>query len=171
VTDHDIQFAVMLINSITFVALIWYCWETRRLRIIAQDQLEALSKPCLTIWADLRNQADAILSMNQAVGNTVVRGDDGSFVALNIGNGPALNVKYIFRTLDAEGRKPRADPSYVPTLLPAQKVALPQPINAYTGNYEIVFEFESFSGRSYQSIVTLNGRVLVAFQFQPARGE
>jgi len=166
VTDHDIQFTLIVINSATFIALIWYSFETMRLRRAAQDQLEALAKPCLTLWADLRNQADAILSMNQAVGNTVVRADDANFVVLNIGNGVALNVQYVFRRLDADAQRVRDDPSYLQTVLAGKNVTMPEPVNAYAGNYELIFQFESLGGVSYQSVVTLNGHVLVGFRFK-----
>ena len=55
VSDHHIQLGILIVGSLTFVALIWYAVETRRLRLAAQDQLEALAKPCLSLWADLRD--------------------------------------------------------------------------------------------------------------------
>jgi len=30
--------------------------------VAAMEQVEGLSKPCLTLWSDLRDQADAIMS-------------------------------------------------------------------------------------------------------------
>jgi hypothetical protein len=170
VTDHDIQFVLMLVNSATLITLIWYAFETMRLRRVAQDQLEALSKPCLTLWAELRDRADAIVSSNQAVGTTVVRAHDASFVVQNVGNGPALNVRYRFRPLDVQGRKPRPEPSYLQMVIAGEKVPLPEPVTSYIGKWELVFRFESFGGNAYESVVTLNERVLVGFQFEALRG-
>ena len=163
------QLALTAVNTATLLALLWYSFETRRLRIIAQDQLEALAKPCLTLWADLRNQTDAILSMDQAVGNTVIRTNDANFVVQNIGNGAALNIRYVFKALDADSRCPKDSPSYIQALLAGQKAALPEPINAFAGNYQLILRFEGFGGKAYESAVTLNGHVLVGFRFRPLR--
>ena len=125
-------------------------------------------KPCLTIWADLRDPAKAILEMNGAVGGTVARGDDGNFVVQNIGNGVALNVKYHFNSIDPPKAKSPARTSYLVNVLPAQKVRMPEPMNAsiYCGFCEVVFRFESIGGRQYQSTVTMNSHVLTGFEFR-----
>jgi hypothetical protein len=80
--------------------LIWYAIETMKLRMAAMEQVESMAKPCLTLWADLRDPTDAILEMHDAVGVMVVRGSDAQFVVQNIGTGIALNVSYYFRSLD-----------------------------------------------------------------------
>ncbi len=93
----------------------------------------------------LRNESDAILSRNNAVGNTVVRSDQGNFIVQNIRNGVALNVLYTFNSLD--GRKTSKDPSYLLNVLPGQPVTLPEPINAFPGDIELTFHFESIGGK------------------------
>jgi hypothetical protein len=99
-TDHQIQIAALVVNVAALVALVVYVLETRRIRQAAQDQIEGLAKPCLTLFAKLRDPDEAILEMNGAVGGTVVADNDGNFVVFNIGTGVALNVNYQFRNLD-----------------------------------------------------------------------
>jgi hypothetical protein len=125
-------------------------------------------KPCLTIWADLRDPAKAILEMNGAVGGTVARGDDGNFVVQNIGNGVALNVQYHFNSIDPPKATPPARTSYLVNVLPAQKVRMPEPMNPsiYCGTCEVLFRFESIGGRRYQSTVIMNSHVLTGFEFK-----
>jgi hypothetical protein len=156
----------LLIGLAALGFLIWYSVETMRLRKAATDQVEGMSKPCLTIWADLRDPTKAILEMDGAVGGTVARGDDGNFVVQNIGTGVALNVKYRFSSLDPPKAKSPTGSSYFVNVLPAQKVRMPNPINAYCGTCEVVFRFESIGGRRYQSTVTMNNQVLTGFEFK-----
>ena len=169
VSDHGIQLAILSVAALTLLALIWYAVETRRLRIAAHDQLEALAKPCLTLWSDLRDSGDALLSLHQAVGNTSIGDDAGQFVVQNIGNGVALNVRYTFRALDSDGKKQSEEPSYFLNILPCQKVRMPEPVSAFPGGYELRFQFESIGGRTYQSTITFNSRVLTHFKFDAAR--
>ena len=63
------------------------------------EQVEGMAKPCLALRAKLRNAADAILDMDDAVGAMVVRGEDAQFVVQNIGTGIALDVSYQLRNL------------------------------------------------------------------------
>jgi hypothetical protein len=109
------------------------------------------------------------LERNGAVGGTVVRGDDGNFVVQNIGNGVALNVKYHFNSLDPPEAKSPKQTSYFMNVLPAQKVRMPEPMNAsiYGGTCEAIFRFESIGGRRYQSTVTMDNHVLTRFEFKP----
>jgi hypothetical protein len=45
VPDHQIQLGLMIVNSLTFLALVCYTVETMRLRRAARDQVEGMSKP------------------------------------------------------------------------------------------------------------------------------
>lgn len=61
------------------IGLFWYVIETYRLRKISQRQLESLAKPCVLILEDadeIRNFADR---------NLIIK---------NVGNGPALNIRW-----------------------------------------------------------------------------
>lgn len=93
--------ANFIVGVLTLLVVFWYAWLTMKLKNVATDRVEAMAKPCLTIWAKLRDQVDAILEINGAVGDMVACGDDGNFVVQNIGTGVALNVTYRFNILDS----------------------------------------------------------------------
>lgn len=156
------------VGVLTLGVLFWYAWLTMKLKNAATEQVEAMAKPCLTIWAKLRSPVEAIQNIHGAVGGTVVRTDDGTFVAENIGTGVALNVTYRFNNLDAPDRNRLQEKSYLLNVLPRQRIAMPEPVNAsrYSGNCEVIFSFESIGGRHYQSTVTLNNKVLTAFRLK-----
>jgi hypothetical protein len=135
------------------------------------DQVEGLSKPCLTLYSGLRDGADAIMAMNGAVGNTVARGDQGSFVLQNIGNGIALNVRYQFLRVPREEVARQHHEHYLQHILATQKVTMPEPMTAYGDNWELHLEYQSIGGRRYNSIVTISNYVLTAFVFNPIAEE
>lgn len=64
-----LPFANFIVGVITLGVVFWYAWLTMLLRRAATDQVEAMAKPCLTIWAKLRDPVDAVLEMNGAVGD------------------------------------------------------------------------------------------------------
>lgn len=158
------------VGVLTLGVLFWYAWLTMKLKNAATEQVEAMAKPCLTIWAKLRSGDEAILNMHGAVGGMVVRADDGTFVAENIGTGVALNVTYRFNNLDAPEKNRPQEKGYLLNILPGQKVAMPEPINAspYCGSCQLIFSFQSIGGRSYESTVTMNNHVLTAFHLGKA---
>jgi len=164
-TDHNIQLVLMLVNSGTLAVIAIYTWETIRLRKAAWEQVESLAKPCLTLRSRLRDAADAILSTEGAVGNTEVHPENAAFVAKNIGNGIALNVKYFFRRSAHEGGA-ESHVRYIMAIQPGQCVEMPEPINVskYSGECELVFQYESISGRQYESVTGMNHHVLTHFR-------
>jgi hypothetical protein len=166
--DSFLPLANFIVGVATLGLVFWYAWLTMQLRNAATDQVEAMAKPCLTLSPKLRNQDDAILESNGAVGNTVAAGDNANFVVQNIGTGVALNVSYKFNDLDAPQGNRAREKSYLMNVLPAQRIAMPEPMNvsAYSGNCEVVFLFDSIGGRRYQSAVTMNAHVLTAFQLK-----
>ena len=64
-----IQAAMLGVQILALIALIWYAVETMKIRKAAQQQTEGTSKPCLTLWGDLREGADVILEMDGVAGN------------------------------------------------------------------------------------------------------
>jgi hypothetical protein len=158
-----------LVGVGAFGVLIWYAFETMKLRRAAMEQVESMAKPCVTLCAELRDQADAILDMEGAVGAMIVKTRDAQFLVQNIGTGIALNVSYQFRNLDSPQRPD--NPRYLFYVLLNQRVQLPETINASpcAGNCEVVFRFQSIGGRWYQSTVTMNNRVLTKFDFKPLK--
>jgi hypothetical protein len=176
-----VQILMLVIQFFALAGLIWYTVVTRGIRKssqdqvrvsqelikVAMDQVEGLSKPCLTLYSGLRDGADAILAMGGAVGNTVARGDQGSFVLQNVGNGIALNVSYQFLRVPREEIARQHHRRYVQHILAAQKVTMPEPMTAYGGDWELHIEYLSIGGRKYRSIVTISGpdHTLTALHF------
>jgi hypothetical protein len=175
-----IQAGMLAVQILALCGLVWYCVETRRLRVAAQkqieisqdlitasmDQVEGLSKPCLTLHSKLRDAKDAIMGVG-VVGNTEAEGDHGDFVVVNIGNGVALNVNFdfVYRGQYPD-RFPRRKLRYLQNVLVGQKVNMLTPMNPYNGGeFEVVFHYMSIGGRGYESRVMMNAFVLTEFRF------
>jgi hypothetical protein len=102
------------LTAATLGVLIWYAIETRRLRKAAaaqidvsqnllraaNDQAEGIAKPCLTIRGKLRDATKTLLNMDDAVGGVCVGDEGGHYVAVNIGNGIAMNVSYFSSSIE-----------------------------------------------------------------------
>jgi hypothetical protein len=124
----------LAVSAVTLGVLVWYALETLKLRVSAQeqvkvsqkllsaaeDQAEGTSKPCITIRAELRDPTDTLLHSDGAVGGSVAKDASGHYVAVNIGNGPALNVSYFFSArfnrarFCQSTRRCHSDEGYVP---------------------------------------------------------
>ena len=153
----------LILAVISLCYLIKYTNETVKLRALAQDQVEAPNKPCLTLATKLRDFRDTIVRQDGAVGSLEIESVDACFVLENIGTGVVLNASYFFRK-DSTNHSKR----YLPNVKVGQRIQMPEPINvsAYSGECKVVFEYESISGRKYESTVSLNNHVLTRFDFR-----
>lgn len=158
------QVAMLGVQILALIGLIYYAFETTKIRRASQQQVEAMSKPCLTLWGELRDGADPILEMHEAVGNIIAAADQGSYVVQNIGNGVALNVRYQFT-------RPNVAPAerYVPHLSPTGRATLAETIGGYNAEHQATFDYESISGRKYRTTIQLNHRVITSFSFEEVR--
>jgi hypothetical protein len=178
--DDFIRFANFIVGIAALGVLVWYAIETWKLRKAAEaqivvshdllkaanDQAEGMSRPCLTIRPQLRDMDHTLLHMDGAVGGTVVRDEAGHYVALNQGNGLALNVQYLFRVRpDADAAWKDIVNGYLQTVQPGEGVQMALMVNAYGGDHEITFRFQSLGGRWYESIVLIESRVLTKLTF------
>jgi hypothetical protein len=171
--DH-IQVAMLVVQILALTGLVWYTFETHKIRKASQqqvrisqdliraamDQVEGLSKPCLTLWSDLRDAQDAIAELH-AVGNLRARLDRGNFALHNIGNGIALNINYRMVRPDRPGQT-----RYLPNALAGQKITMPEPATAYGDEVEVIFEYQSIGDRHYRSTLRMDHHVLATFQFE-----
>jgi hypothetical protein len=165
-TQH-LPLANFVVLLLTLVALCIYTFYTKRIAKSATDQVEGMSRPCLTIFARLRDPVDVVSQVQGPAGGTVARGDDGNFVVQNIGTGVALNVTYHFENLDSPAPS-RREKTYFLNVPRCEGIRMPVPMNAsrYSGNCKVFFQFESIGGRHYQSTVTMNSHVLTAFKIE-----
>jgi hypothetical protein len=115
-----------------------YLWETRKLRIVGQQQVEAQYLPAV-----------------------VVRGESGQICLLNIGNGPALGIEW---RLKDPGTKPVFSESTMPgdhilSYLEADgkpKTTFLEP--ALLVNRELHCLYRSISGQQYVSVSTFTAK-------------
>jgi len=175
-SDHCIQFLMLIVQTLGVIGLAIYCFETYRIRKTSQDQLtasqavmqaamdqvEGLSKPCIAFSARLRDAVEAVMERHGAVGNIIVNPDGGSYVIQNIGNGPALNLRYFFTRPDV----PNPDWRYVPAVLATQRASLIETLGLYNAEHVATFEYESIGGRKYRSTIGLNHHVITVFNFE-----
>jgi hypothetical protein len=176
-----IQGGMLVVQLLAFCGLWTYVRYTRDLRKAAQnqvkvsqellraanDQTEGISRPYITIQAKLRDDSHTILDLEGAVGASVVKDEGGRYVAVNIGNGIALNVSYFFKVRrDCDQPWARKSQSYLQTIQLDQPVALALMINAYSGDHEITFLFQSLGGRWYESVVLIQSKVLTDSRFK-----
>lgn len=182
-SDHHIQFAMFIVQALAFLGLVAYCLETWRMRKAAQeqvrvsqelisasmDQVEGLSKPCLILDSQLRDAFDAAISIGPH-GNTVARDHNGNFVVHNVGNGIALNVVFQFFPKGEYARNYRwHKPRYLQNVLPGDKMSMLLLTSMFNGEQEVVFRYESISGRRYESVIEMSSLVLTGFRFGPGR--
>jgi hypothetical protein len=159
-----IQAAMLGVQILALIGLLYYASETTKIRKASQQQVEGMSKPCLTLWGELRDGADAILEMHEAVGSIVAAADRGSYVVQNVGNGVALNIRYSFTRPNVV-----AGVRYIPHLSPTGRATLVETIGGYNAEHEVTFDYESISGRKYRTTIQLNHRVITSFSFEEVR--
>lgn len=144
----------------------FYCFETWKIRLAAEGQLEAQRTPCLTFAATPRDGSEAILDMDGARGTMILNFVEGDAVLHNIGNGPAVNIGYV---LTSEGH-PRLD-GYVPFIPPAARASIPVARNSLQGRkYECSIQYDSLSFTRYETRVVVQNVVLTPpFRFGKAK--
>ncbi len=186
-SDRAIQLGMLAVQILALIGLtILYVWETWKLRKTSQeqvrisndliraamDQVEGLSKPCLTLWSELRDQKEAIMELGGVRGSTKAKDDHGDFVVQNIGNGFAANITYRFTEVEPSPNARKHHIRYIQNINAGQSMTMIEPVSAYAGLWNLTLHYESIGGRRYETLVTLNGLVLIAFTFREIdRGE
>ena len=174
-----VQWLTLGVQFLGLIGLALYVLETYRLRKASQeqvgvsqrligaamDQVEGLSKPCITLCSGIRDEADTILEIG-AVGSLVAWGRQGFFALENIGNGIALNVSYEFIPGNRAPERLRPGKRYVQNVSASHTISMVESINLFVGEWSVQFEYESIGGRKYRSIVSLTEKVLTRFQYE-----
>ena len=138
--------------------LAFYRIETWKIRRAAQSQLEALQTPCLTFSSAPRDGGDAILEMDGARGTMVLAFHEGDALLTNIGNGPAVNIEYVFT---AQGDPPRKLDGYVSSIPPGARVSIPVARNTLQGRQFVCsIQYDSLSFARYETKMTVHNLVL-----------
>jgi hypothetical protein len=153
------------IQCLIFGGLVWYAIETWRIRNIAQQQVEAAYKPCLTFSTGHREPTDAVLSTGGAVGDMVIQGFTGQVQLENIGSGPAFNIRYKLTPTNLDSTPARPS-GYVPSLKAAGPLVLPISLGLLSSQWECIILYESLSGCRYQTTLTTDNLVLTSIRFR-----
>ncbi len=93
----------------------------------------------------------------------VARTIAGRFAVENIGNGVALNVTY--RIIPENGSSGSSvHKSYIQNVLAGQRVSMPESTSNYaSGEYKVIFEYESIGARRYRTTLEMSDLALTAF--------
>lgn len=162
----------ILIQCLIFIGLIWYACETWKLRKTSQEQNETMQKPCLVLSVEERDYFNAKLSQggNNAGDKKLSKGKPNQYLLRNIGNGPALNVRYEVQYLGESKAQPAH--SYLPYVsqLKQEGIYLSSSEFNETSDSEITLSYGSLGKRCYESKIRIhreNGSlVAVDFRFR-----
>lgn len=160
--------ASLLVQSATLGALIWYAIETLRIRRASQEQAEAQQRPCLTLDTTSREYNEAVLGdMLGAIGGMIVAANHGNLALQNMGNGPAVNVRYEFSPLNPPQDANVARPHGYLQTIPAEQIFVMAVARTILQNltYAFVINYESLSGHKYETRIEVNNLVITAFHF------
>ena len=148
------------------IGLVIYCVETWKIRKAAEAQLEAQRTPCLTFAATPRDGADAVL--DGANRTMILNFDAGDAMLVNIGNGPAVNIEYVWT---AKGNPPRELRGYVPFIPPGGRATVPVARNSLQGRpFDCLIEYDSLSFTRYETKLVVENLVLTTpFHFGKAK--
>jgi len=159
--------ANLLVQFAILAVLIWYALETLRIRRASQEQAEAQQRPCLTLVTASREHGEAVLDMNGIVGGMIVAPREGNVALQNMGNGPAVNVRYEFNPVNPPQGANVARPRGYLQNIPAGGTFVMAVAREVLRNleYEFVTSYESLNGQNYESRIAINNLVLTNFHF------
>lgn len=133
---------------------------------VSLEQVEASHKPVVAFSTASRNPEEAVLDMGGAVGGMIVRCPGGNAEVRNIGSGPAFNIRY-GATHNIEGATEQGPSGYLVDILPGENFSTPIPLGILKAQeWEVVFTYESLSGRKYRTKCTINDLVLTNVIFE-----
>jgi hypothetical protein len=135
------------------------------------EQVETSHKPFVAFSTGRRDAEDAILDMGGAVGGMVVRCPGGDAEIGNVGSGPAINIRYRATHNIAEATE-QGPSGYLVGILPGEKFLTPIPRGILqAAKWEIVFTYESLSGRKYRTKCIVDDLVLTNVRFERVADE
>ena len=155
-----------VIQGIILAVLAWYAAETRKIRRVSQQQLEALHRPCLLLATEARDPDEALLGTDDTVTVLIVSSHNGNTTVENIGNGPAVNIGFEFKAVsNTEGNdSPPRSTGYPPSLAETAPFTVPFPREVLRNQeYEFACSYESLGG-AYESRIRMNNLVVTSIQ-------
>jgi len=153
-----------VVQTVGLVGLGWYVWETRRIRKISFEALEAPVKPRVSPVAAPDWTDNAVIESAQQGQPIPLRLPPGQDVQLfNGGAGPALNLRIRILKVGESGpeeAKPVHD-QHLPLLDTGVLLPTRFPVTALPSDCELLLTFESVNGVQYEGRVRIEGRSIV----------
>jgi len=171
------------VQILIFVGLIWYAWDTRKIRKasqrqieISQEQNEVMQKPCLVPLVKERGDSsverdvlkDRPYPEQRVLDPNVAGSIAGSIQLRNIGNGPAFNIRYEAQLQELGVGCGKGALPYIPKERD-ESIHLSASIsNQGQGAVRLKLSYESLSGRRYESEMCIKGwdAVVADYQFR-----
>jgi hypothetical protein len=156
---------VIQIPTLLFVGA--YTLITWRIFLAAKEQAEASQKPVVVLqFVTRRDDADQVFEkIEMGIVPQAMRlastAEDKPIIK-NIGSGPALNVECVLRLASEPSLKdPHSHPRKLPYLAPSDSIGGPTTFVKLGSNaYKFVATYQSLSGATYQTVMTIAGGVL-----------
>jgi hypothetical protein len=134
------------------------------------EQMEIAQRPCLTLSASARIGEDAILNIGGIEGAQVLHALQGRPRLINVGPGPAFNIRYSAAPTDPASTGLARPSGYLVHMLPGEPFALPIGVGILGGSeWNFTMTYESRTGRKYQTKLVINDLVLTSFNFEPVK--
>jgi hypothetical protein len=134
---------------------------------VSQEQVEAAQKPFVSVSTTARDFTDAVFEKNDAVGAMNVLCPDALVQLVNIGAGPAVNIRYQFTPVDADSTPSRPQ-SYLAGLRPGETFLIPVPRGHLVATeWTCLITYESLSAKRYRTELSLNSLVITNVTFSP----
>jgi len=160
----------LVILTLTLLCLVYYAWETHQIKRASLEQVEAQQAPCLVPDSAPRDPDAAVLQLDGITGGTVIKPTQGRILFLNIGPGPAVNVRYRLFQVDTAVAMPATSEDYLPAVAAQGSLLthLPHQI-LQVHKHRLEIGYESVKGTLYSTEVTIEASVLTDMTF--ARGK
>lgn len=162
------QLVNTIISGLTLIAVVWYVRETLKIRKAAEEQVEGLQKPCLMLSTEARELDEVVLQMDDTAGAMIVGQSRGRIAVENIGSGPAINISCRLKATDFRNQESAVThESYLQNLSPRGvfETAVPRETLRFV-DYDFSLSYESLSGRSYETVISIKDLVLTRSTFR-----
>ena len=163
----------LLLVLLTLLAIVKYTFESSKIRRATNEQAEAAQKPCVRVIAEviglLPNFFSVDLAKRPPYATELPRGQFNRLELENIGNGPALNPRYVLEKRSV-GRWEDANASgEIGSLKVGETTPCPlMVVDPYLrhGEFRVTVNFESMSGTRYGTRQYIGDGVLTHFDFK-----
>ena len=155
------EIAGLVVQILILFGLIWYAWETLKIRKISQEQNETMQRPCLVLSVRKRRDMDTAtdaLGGNPYPEQKVPDGQQsgtGHVELHNIGTGAAFNIKY---EVLIQGKRKNFHSGSLPYISSGKKapvLLIEQSFSTSDQHEEVKLGllYNSLSGRRHESVL------------------